>query len=228
MKIVIDGMYYINLRHRTDRMVSMERQSMKLKLDLIKQEAIYDYVNGADGLNKTICQMFAFFKLLEFSNVLIFEDDVIFDEKFKEKMQTCIDELPDDYDLLYFGLNPLAPLEEYSVNLLKVKMAYAAHAVLYSGKAFRKILDIVRENIGVTKLAYDEILAIYIQPMGNCYCSKEVLCKQSISKSDIFQYNPDKQIGIENYYNPDTQEINWQKMMDERFELLTRHLKTQP
>src|SRR3954467_15392248 len=37
------------------------------------------------------------------SSVLIFEDDAVFDPQFKEKFASFVQELPSDWDMLYFG-----------------------------------------------------------------------------------------------------------------------------
>lgn len=39
----------------------------------------------------------------DFENILVLEDDVIFDEKFFTTYQKYLDQLPEDYDVLYLG-----------------------------------------------------------------------------------------------------------------------------
>lgn len=208
--------FYINLDERTDRSdLFLQNEGVSRVHRFPAQKG------GFAGLNKTMSSLFFGAIKTGMNEVLVFEDDVVFDgNEFWNKADEALADLPEDYDCLHFGLNLLMPPQQlpHTDKIYRITKAYAAHAVLYSRKAMQFLLPLLHK-FGETE-PFDVILCKYLQPWGNCYCTSEMLAKQRKTTSNIFKYNPNIHIGIEAYYNRETKEIDWQKMMDERFEQL--------
>lgn len=173
--------------------------------------------NGELGLIQTMKKLFE--ENIN-CNILVFEDDIeILHNRIYDFIEMIIEQVPDDFDLLYLGCNLLVPPVKVSKNILKIRAAYSSHSVLYSKKGIDLILSLWKEN-----QPYDNFLMTEIQPYGNCFCTYPILCSQRIGESSIFKYDPKKQIGIEKYYNVSTKEIDWGLLMKEQFNLMTKNL----
>lgn len=188
------------------------------KIYMEKYEAIIN-TDGAKGLSRTMYKLMEYVKVAQLSNVLVFEDDFIFILGIDEVMNKVMAQLPPDFDLLYLGCNLLVPPVRHSENLFKIKSAYSSHAILYSAKAIDLILSHWDED-----KPYDNFLMTKIQPYGNCFVTNPMLCSQRKGVSSIFEYKP-TMLGMERYYDFETKEIDWGKMMEERFEEFTANLK---
>jgi GR25 family glycosyltransferase involved in LPS biosynthesis len=71
----------------------------------------------------------------------VFEDDVLFEDGCVEVLAQAIDQLPDDFDMLYLGGNVKMPATRYSENLYKItEGVHMSHAILFSPHARAFIL----------------------------------------------------------------------------------------
>lgn len=78
--------------------------------------------------------------------LLHLEDDCVFRDL--SHLSKAIDELPDDWDILYLGANLLlwnngeeARPERYSEHLFRVRAAWTTHAIAYNKKCIRTVLE---------------------------------------------------------------------------------------
>ena len=100
-----EEVYYINLDSRLDRKELFEKRALEQNIDAIRfsgiipndDEYIYDekdklkkFKIGCTLSHQTLVKIAKEKKL---KNILIFEDDCVFVDKFKEKAQLCINEL---------------------------------------------------------------------------------------------------------------------------------------
>lgn len=194
-------------------MAELEKYGIKAK----RYEAIYNKKCGWLGLIQT---MRILFEENRNEDILIFEDDiVILREDFNEIFGKVLEQLPNDFDCLYLGCNLLVTPTKVSDNILKVSSAYSSHAVLYSKKCIDLMLSLWDE-----KKPYDGFLLHKIQPYGKCFCTFPMLVSQRKGVSNIFEYEPLKQVGIESIYDVKTKEIDWGLFMKNQFELLTKNL----
>ena len=98
-------------------------------------------------------------------DVLLFEDDVVFDDDFDAKLPRFMEQLPSDWDMLFFGgMHREAPLP-VSENVLKLTgststYAYAVRSTVYP--AFLETHAVSREPIDVSNR--------HLQERFNCYC----------------------------------------------------------
>lgn len=208
----IDFTILINLKRRPDRL----GESLKeLELNGIKVFVwtAVDKENGEEGLRLTMMKFFeTMINQKSINNVLVLEDDVKFlNYKY---FSSCIDQLPEDFDLFYLGLNLLAPAERFSDNLYKVSAAYSSHAIVYSRKAFTAIVKHLPGDKG-----YDQILNKNIISKGKSFCSYPMIATQRDSVSDIAKFD---EYAAKDYLHPylnfETKTINWEKMMQERYD----------
>jgi GR25 family glycosyltransferase involved in LPS biosynthesis len=218
----IDGVFVVSLKHRKDRRELAKKEFDKAGIGFAFYDGIH-HKEGFVGLNHTMLSLFRYCVERNYEYVWVNEDDVVLCEMFLEKMQGVAKQIDKNFDCLHFGVNLLMPPVRYSNDLLKITTAYAAHSVIYSRTTMERLITLIEEHgtcVSQNQKPFDVILAEYIQPDGNCYCTSETLAKQRPSKSDIFKPDNSNLGFVSKYYNNETQVIDWQKMMDERFVLL--------
>src|SRR6266436_1644423 len=104
----------INLDRRPERWQHMRRKfdqhgirSVRrfsaLDGDDMKLPANWVHTPGAYGCLLSHIQVVREAQRLGVSSVLIFEDDVVFDDQFEKKFGACIEQLPPDWYMLFFG-----------------------------------------------------------------------------------------------------------------------------
>jgi GR25 family glycosyltransferase involved in LPS biosynthesis len=129
----------INLDRRTDRWEQMRTR--------FEQHEIYDVrrFSAVDGQQSTVppswsstpgaygC-LLSHLRIVHLArelgepSVLIFEDDVVFDENLQEKFSSYIQQLPSDWDILYFGALHLDDLIDISDNIHRIRRACSTYA----------------------------------------------------------------------------------------------------
>ena len=187
---------------------------------------------GHEGLKFTFRDLFADLLHRGVENAIIFEDDVKFlTDNAMEDFNACISELPDDYFMLHFGCNMLAPAKPYGKNLIEVVMSYALHATMYSRAAMEKIYAILDDQYinyqkNTPKEPLDLIIAKLFQRREKIYCSSKLLTTQWPSVSSIFKYDQKVNTNIGEIYDPKTNVINWNKLIVDNWERNTKHLET--
>lgn len=119
----------------------------------------------------------------------IFEDDVVFDVNWK-RLEEASNQLPVEWDLLYLGANITGydscvwqmPLK-VSENLVRVYNCWMTHAIVYSNKMAKWILD----NFNPDHLpVYDEWLRMNAMPGHNVYLINPMIVAQRPGYSDVW------------------------------------------
>lgn len=210
-----EKIFCINLKEREDRWNQCVFNFNKYEIK--NYERFNAYKISADHFDKKrlgqIGCAFSFYKCFEkiktdkLQSILILEDDFNFTldkEDLFKKINTCISELPNNWDSLYFGANltdeyGINAIEKYSNNLYRLKSAHCLHSVSFSIKGIEKIFDI----LGYGKSGFDFLIANYenmdafmaktYQNQTNTLITNEILCNQTPSFSSIenavFDYN---------------------------------------
>lgn len=205
----IDKTFIISLRDRyEDRLVPLINHLQELDF---KDYYIYAATKneiGALGLLETMYSLLSECLTAGLNNVLICEDDLVFIKPHpNEIIEKCLEQLPDNYDCLFLGCNLWQTIVyKYSPNLIQLYDSYATQSVLYSKSAMIKIVKAIEEMKGIVPL--DILIKEKIMPDGNTYCAFPNLTSQINSYSDI-----------ERKY------IDYSKILEERFEERTKHLK---
>lgn len=133
-------------------------------------------------LSHFLCIQDAYMKWYE--RIAIFEDDVILDENFLEKLESQIKEVPENRDILYIGcVNQRGNSQTYySKNVTIPNDVRWMHWYMVQGKWIKKLYEMLCEwqtdHIDVM------INRKFVKDL-NIYCFSEPLCAQWLSQSNI-------------------------------------------
>lgn len=204
-----EQIYCINLEHRTDRWENCLNQFHSLGITdrVIKRKGVICNYHGlSKKQNAQIGCTLSHYNILKeaqknnYSNVLVLEDDFLFlkdKELLSEEINKAIVELPQNWDLFYFGGFFVkgydhAPAEKFSKNLVKVKTCFSTHAIAYSKNCINKILNSLKLNTQYEASSFikehysiDWYLVKEFQEPNHCFAPKNLLCVQKESYSDI-------------------------------------------
>lgn len=126
---------------------------------------------------------------------MVLEDDVMF--LWKEKhIWDCMQELPEDWDLLYLGASPQQPQKQYSPHLYEAKNCITTHAMIWHNREYGALQYLLYHQDEIGKI--DVFLADEIQSRFNCFLAYPLLCTQVSNDSDIAQHSDVSTI-IDNY-----------------------------
>ena len=127
---------------------------------------------------------------------LFFEDDVVFHKNTHDLLKTSIQNLPDDWDILYMGGHPTGPIfnpqaTKFSDTLAKVgKFSFADSYAFNEGRAIQ-FFDTWCNEITGTDAMYDFILGRFAKK-HNAFCTYPLLCNQRPDVSEISGKHEDK------------------------------------
>jgi GR25 family glycosyltransferase involved in LPS biosynthesis len=165
----------INLDSRPDRWEEVTKEVERF--GITEYERFAAHPGGYMGFNKSV-----HFVLENESEVLILEDDVIFDGKFFDILEAKA-KLPDNWDLLYLGANVQNQQNRYCDGIWHLNNAWTSHAILYSDKGARYCYEHFPYEQG---MIYDEWLRTVAQKQLNCFIVKPMIAFQRVGFSDIW------------------------------------------
>lgn len=184
-----DAMFCINLEKRKDRWVHAQHQFEKIGiLDKVKRFPAVERKDGRLGCIKSHLEILKYAQKNNLKNVLVFEDDVVFiNEDVNTIMGNIVNQLPENWELLYLGANLHTPLNNYSDNLVKLNNGFSTHAVCYNSNLYSTFIK--RYNTMNAVMLQIDILDVWlaasIQSRGNSYLVKPLLASQINDYSDI-------------------------------------------
>lgn len=180
-----DSIHLINLPERRDRYWISTWELARYKLPYQVVRAV-KHPDGRQGLYSTIRQIFEKAVASGAKRILVFEDDIKFLLDPEPLMDRCLQQLPENFDLLYLGCNLAArPREFYSPNLIPVTRALSTHAVAYSRACMERILSMPYI------LPIDLFYAQTIQAAGRSFSVCPLLVSQHPGYSNIEKKNTD-------------------------------------
>ena len=183
----------INLDRRPERWRDMQRkfdqhgiQSVRrfpaVDGDNIKLPANWTHTPGARGCLLSHLEVVREALRIGLPNILIFEDDVVFDEQLNQKFRIYIDELPPDWDMLFFGaLHREEPIM-VGENIARIKQAYSTYAYALRDTTFADFIELNRET--QRELDHNNLI---LQRRFNCYCFMPNLAWVETDYSDAQQ-----------------------------------------
>jgi GR25 family glycosyltransferase involved in LPS biosynthesis len=186
--------YCINLDRRTDRWEECKIEFKKNNLDCVERYSAVDKTilnneknsvfNGWKALILTNIQIIEYSLSLDFDSILILEDDVEFLPTFND-ISTYLDQLPEDWDMVYFGGNHnthVGSKEPKSVdkNIIRLHNTYSTHAVGIKKKSYNKILERIKKMDNPLDVMY-----VDLQSQLNVYGFSPGVATQRESFSDI-------------------------------------------
>lgn len=181
----------INLERRADRWQRMQAEFARHEIASVHRFAALDggalvlpatwrHTAGAYGCLLSHVRVVEEARQLGHESVLIFEDDAVFDPEFKIKFASFSDELPPDWDMLYFGaLHKDEPVRvtEHVYRITKANSTYA-----YALK--RSVFDALVELNARAEQVLD-VNAYQLQERFNCYCFLPNLAWVQSEYSDV-------------------------------------------
>lgn len=204
-----DKIYCINLSHRKDRWENCVRQFCSLGIankvvryepKISKRECLSKKANAQISLVLSHHDLLLQAKTSNFSNILILEDDFYFPNDLIwtcTKLQDSWQELPKDWDIFYLGNYfvqgySYPPAVSFSKNLVRVQTGFCAHAIAYSQKGIKMVLEELKVSSESEIVQFsnnfesiDWFLVRCIQMYSKCFAPRELLCIQSKGHSDI-------------------------------------------
>lgn len=183
MNNFIDNVYVINMDKDTDRLDKITKECNKFNIKFQRFTGIDSNTLSEKQKNKYItefCKKYCTNGIIgcgishikiykdvinnNYNNVLILEDDIYFKEDFHSILNNTIDELPNDYDILYIGYFGLSSKNTYNdhnyllkilsnkkteKNILKTiycpEFPLGTHAMIISNKGCKKLLQIMNK-----------------------------------------------------------------------------------
>jgi hypothetical protein len=155
-------------------------------------EEVYHYVTVQDYQDSYKGYMTDFINMLKMfqgHDLLFFEDDFEFTKGWKKVFEKAYKDLPQEWDLLYFGANLTSPITKVTDNLVRVYGAWLMHATLLSHTFIDYILiHYLPANIRIIDEWYRKIA-----PTRNFYMTIPMISYQRPDYSDF--------VGQYVYYN---------------------------
>lgn len=154
MNRYFDKILCINLDHRIDRWKETAAVLRRNKIEVERMPAIYGKdlniptQHGswyAGVLGCSISHLFAvkYAQQLNLRNILILEDDVEFEDNVTEKFNEILHEIPDDWDMIYFGGSHRETPTQYTEHLYRISNTTAIHAIALNSKFFDKAISVL-------------------------------------------------------------------------------------
>jgi GR25 family glycosyltransferase involved in LPS biosynthesis len=202
---LFDHIYCINLDRRADRWRDAQLKFIEVELNNVKRFSATDGKSLALPFGETYKAEVATFmshlavikdaQSSTFNSILIFEDDVVFAQDFKSKFIELTDNLPLDWDLIYWGGNNKKAPVSLDPNFVRITHTVALHAYSVSRKCYAYLIAYLEwrlHQILASKVqfkpnvAVDEAIA-YLQPKLNMYAPNQYIVFQLQGFSDIQQ-----------------------------------------
>lgn len=158
------------------------RRFAALDGDKIKLPANWVHTPGAFGCLLSHLQVVREAQRLGVPSVLIFEDDVVFDEQLEKKFSVYIDQLPQDWDMLFFGALHKDEPVRVADNIARITQAYSTYAYVLRDTTFADFIELNRAS----ELELDNNSQI-LQRRFNCYCFMPHLAWVETDHSDAQQ-----------------------------------------
>jgi len=184
----LDKIIYINLDHRIDRKASIERQlSVFSPGKVFRFPGIYQPASGFVGCAQSHIQVLEIAIQEQFKNVLIVEDDMMWNQIEKHY---CIFEYlatTKPYDVIVLGGSKAI----YDKETLKVTQVEAPVAYLVNNTYFKTLLENYQAGLNLLiQINYPQTFCLdqfwkSLQPAGNWYIVRPCLSYQGNDFSDI-------------------------------------------
>ena len=183
----------VNLDRRPERWQQMQRKfdqhaihSVRrfsaLAGDNLKLPANWVHTPGAYGCLRSHLQVVSEARRLGVPSVLIFEDDVVFANQLAEKFGAGIEQLPPDWDMLFFGaLHKDEPIK-VADSIARITQAYSTYAYVLRRTIFDDFIELNSE----TENELDNN-SLALQQRFKCYCFMPHLAWVETDYSDAQQ-----------------------------------------
>ena len=196
-----DKVYCINLDRRTDRLENFKKEVEKYNLGEFERFSAYDgkLLNltnqfnlkpGEIGIIKSNLDIIRNAKKNNYNNILIIEDDCVFNDGIIN-VDSFFELLPNDWDMLYMGGNHnthmgVAPPQKINDKIVKLHSTYSAHFIGIKSTVFDQIESLLERGQQPLDVEY-----VKLQKIFNCYSFTPSLTGQLVNFSDIQESTTD-------------------------------------
>jgi glycosyl transferase family 25 len=189
-----DRIYCINLYRRVDRWNLVKEEFNKhslmvnrysaidgndLNLEVFSNPSVFETV-GQLGCLISHYNVIKTAKYHNLSSVLIMEDDIIFCDDFNLHLEQKMQDVPENWDMLFFGANHITRPIRVTDNIYKMTRAYSAHCYAIKNTMFDSLLEILCQFKEPLDVTYANL-----QPNINSYVVNPHLVWQNPGYSDI-------------------------------------------
>lgn len=115
-------------------------------------------------------------------SILIFEDDVVFDDQFEQKFSEYIGQMPADWDMLFFGALHKDELIRVSENIGRITQSNSTYACVLRDTVFDAFIEL---NSRANEVL--DVNSLVLQQQFNCYCFLPHLAWVEVAYSDAQQ-----------------------------------------
>ena len=192
-----DCVYVINLERRPDRLEHISSQFKRIATRFKHIAAVDGNViptnkevgNGWNFKGVTGCAYShkkAYLDALNnnYNSILIVEDDNVFSDNFANEFNRYIQQVPHDWDMLYFGGNHQVKNKAINVNVERITHTLTTNCYAIKTKHLPVLIQNLPDNTENLKYPID-VLLTHIQQKNNCYAFKPKICWQLEDFSDI-------------------------------------------
>jgi glycosyl transferase family 25 len=166
----------INLDRRPDRWQQMKLKFERQAIHSVKRFAALDgddltlppgwlHTAGAYGCLLSHVEVVREARRRGVGSVLIFEDDALFDAQLQRKFKAYIEQLPADWDMLFFGALHKDEPVRVSDNLVRISKANSTYAYALKKTVFDAFIEL--------NATAEDVLdnnSFILQERFNCYC----------------------------------------------------------
>jgi len=167
--------FYQHGIHSVRRFAAIDGESSKIP-------ASWPGTPGAYGCLLSHLEVVREARRLRLPSILIFEDDVVFDEQFEPLFSEYISQLPADWDMLFFGALHKDELIKVSDNIGRITQSNSTYACVLRDTVYDAFIELnSRENEVL------DVNSLVLQKQFNCYCFLPHLAWVEAAYSDAQQ-----------------------------------------
>ena len=181
-ELKIKRVVLINLDESKDRLERFKKQ--KLPFDVERFSAIKDS-NGIIGCTKSHLEIL---KTNKEYPLLILEDDIRFIGGWEEILKNAMEQLPEDWDMLYLGGKLTTSIKHHSKNLISIGGSFGGFAIVYNNK---NVVDYILSNeerllnYKENKLPHDVFYSKEVHNKFNCFMTNPMIVLHNSGFSTI-------------------------------------------
>lgn len=189
--------YCINLKNREDRWrhIRINKTEMDFEGEIKRIDAV-KHKRGHIGCGLSHQKAIKLAKEKKLEKILVIEDDCLFKKDSFKHFLTCIQELPEDWDILTGGVSwflyERLTMKRVSKHLVKLSDFAASHFILYNHRSYNKILE-WKANRHIDRY----MGSLSREKKLNVYCSTPFIARQIADFSDVKQ----KKVNFTNHFN---------------------------
>jgi GR25 family glycosyltransferase involved in LPS biosynthesis len=176
--------FVINLKRREDR---LQKLSLPFNYEVFeatdgkqKYPEIPRKLKGVYGCYDSHLRLIQKIKDENIKNSIIFEDDVELSKDFIYRFNKSINELPNDWDILYLGGWNLGDKKKFSENLDIAEKVFTTQSYMVNFKFIETLLEIIKIKSGKIDVIFSDIL-----PKYKCFICSPPIAWQMEGFSDI-------------------------------------------